>query len=507
MQSMDEVTARAERSASTSSDMAQIAQKAAEDARLAAESLQGAVAEASERIRTEASEGAELHVSQVQAAGERLRSDLQGHVDEMISRIEQASGSRDEATAAAEIATNAAREAADRVQQSVAAVEAAVANAQRAADEARAAAERSESSAGSISEAVSAAQEAAQASREAASQAGTQSSVLGGEANMLLERLETDYDLLTRLVRELHGRIAALSLPSVPSAPAAPEPAMPEPAMPELETQDIEGPVASFEPLAAEQVPAAELDAPADAGWATVAEENAGWQAPEVTEPELVPEAPMEQEATYWAYDENAWEAPASEAHSEPEAMVEAEAETQSAYWPQPVEETAVWQPQTPETEPEAVAEAPVEAEPVSWSQAAEENTAWNMPASEVEASAEAEVTEVVSEETAPEAWVPEPVVEEAPAPVDVTVRGRVQVRIAPVPDFDRLLNLDGALGRVSGVDSVTLADYAQEEVTFRVEILGEKDAGLFTRELAVSAGVDATLVDAVDNGLIVRIN
>ncbi len=61
-------------------------------------------------------------------------------------------------------------------------------------------------------------------------------------------------------------------------------------------------------------------------------------------------------------------------------------------------------------------------------------------------------------------------------------MKGRVQVRIAPVPDFDRLLNLDGALGRVSGVDSVTLADYAQEEVTFRVEVLGEKDAGLFTR-------------------------
>ena len=41
---------------------------------------------------------------------------------------------------------------------------------------------------------------------------------------MLLERLETDYDLLTRLVRELHGRIASLSLPSVPSMETVPGP-------------------------------------------------------------------------------------------------------------------------------------------------------------------------------------------------------------------------------------------------------------------------------------------
>ena len=95
----------------------------------------------------------------------------------------------------------------------------------------------------------------------------------------------------------------------------------------------------------------------------------------------------------------------------------------------------------------------------------------------------------------------------EPSAEIEVSVSGRVQVRISPVPDFDRLLNLDGALGRVSGVDSVTLADYAQEEVTFRVEVLGEKDAGLFTREIAVAAGVEATLVDAADNGLVLRIN
>ena len=104
-------------------------------------------------------------------------------------------------------------------------------------------------------------------------------------------------------------------------------------------------------------------------------------------------------------------------------------------------------------------------------------------------------------------AYEAEPEIVSEPAEIEVSVRGRVQVRISPVPDFDRLLNLDGALGRVSGVDSVTLADYAQEEVTFRVEVLGEKDAGLFTREIAVAAGVEATLVDAADNGLVIRIN
>ncbi len=67
----------------------------------------------------------------------------------MVSRMTAAAGSNEDAIAAADAATTAAREAADRVQQSVSAVEAAVANAQRAADEARAAAERSEPAPGS----------------------------------------------------------------------------------------------------------------------------------------------------------------------------------------------------------------------------------------------------------------------------------------------------------------------------------------------------------------------
>lgn len=54
--------------------------------------------------------------------------------------------------------------------------------------------------------------------------------------------------------------------------------------------------------------------------------------------------------------------------------------------------------------------------------------------------------------------------------PAAPRLEGRIQLTIAPVPDFDRLLNLDAALGRVNGVRSVTLADFAREEVVFRVE-------------------------------------
>jgi hypothetical protein len=95
------------------------------------------------------------------------------------------------------------------------------------------------------------------------------------------------------------------------------------------------------------------------------------------------------------------------------------------------------------------------------------------------------------------------------PVPVtpSVSVSGRVQLRISPVPDFDRLLNLDGALSRVRNVESVTLADYAQEEVTFRVEVVGSKDAAEFAHEIGEAAGVITDLVDADASVLTIRIS
>jgi hypothetical protein len=79
---------------------------------------------------------------------------------------------------------------------------------------------------------------------------------------------------------------------------------------------------------------------------------------------------------------------------------------------------------------------------------------------------------------SAAQAPVPEPAVEvPAPTPVqtsaDGLLEGRLILEVAPVPDFDRLLSLDGALGRLAVVRSVTLADYSKDKVTFRVELAG----------------------------------
>ncbi len=68
-------------------------------------------------------------------------------------------------------------------------------------------------------------------------------------------------------------------------------------------------------------------------------------------------------------------------------------------------------------------------------------------------------------------------------------VGGRLILHISPVPDFDRLLSLDGALGRLSFVHNVTLADYAREEVTFRVELGEGTNAEAFTSELSQMSG------------------
>jgi hypothetical protein len=251
-----------------------------------------------------------------------------------------------------------------------------------------------------------------------------------------------------------------------------------------------------------------------------------------VAEPEMMAEATVTTEVSPYVYDDSAfWRTKASEAAAEPEAVAEGPADVEMSYTPftgyeAPAAEAPVVEPETAYwphedtiwelPEPEAAAEAEALAEPEGFAEAiaepaasywSQENTVWELPAVEVEPDVAGEATiEAPSyEDSSPEAEEPE--ASEPAPPIEVTIRGRVQVRIAPVPDFDRLLNLDGALGRVSGVDSVTLADYAQEEVTFRVEVLGDKDAGLFTREIAEAAGVNATLVEAVDNGLIVRIN
>jgi hypothetical protein len=87
-----------------------------------------------------------------------------------------------------------------------------------------------------------------------------------------------------------------------------------------------------------------------------------------------------------------------------------------------------------------------------------------------------------------------------------VSLEGRVLVSIAPVPDFDRLLNLDGALGRMSGVRNVSLADYAKEEVTFRIEVDQSISPEEFSQRLSDSAGARIEIASAAEGNLALRI-
>jgi hypothetical protein len=137
---------------------------------------------------------------------------------------------------------------------------------------------------------------------------------------------------------------------------------------------------------------------------------------------------------------------------------------------------------------------------------------AWSTP--ESEASVEEPVA--AQAESAPAAWsVLEP---EAPAAVEAeatpaatasasaTLFGRVQVNISPVPDFDRLLNLDSALSRVGSVQSVTLADYAQEEVTFRIDLASPLAASDFAQQLSDASGFNAEVESADGSTITLRL-
>ncbi len=87
-----------------------------------------------------------------------------------------------------------------------------------------------------------------------------------------------------------------------------------------------------------------------------------------------------------------------------------------------------------------------------------------------------------------------------------ITMLGRIQLAISPVPDFDRLLHLDSSLGKMGGVHGVTLADYAHEEVTFRVDLNGPISARDFAGELSDKAGVNAEVTAASESSLTLRL-
>jgi hypothetical protein len=373
--SLEEASRNAERSASTSSAMAEAASKAAEEARSASESLRVSIEDVIARVQLEAQEAidkAMRHAAQIDESGERVRQELQQHIDEMVARIEQSTSTSRESLSAAQTATSEAQQAAAAVNERIAGADASVSAAQAAADQARQAAARAEQNLDTANAALSAAQEAAEASRQSAAIAeqAANAPTLGRDAHELLERLENDYQLLTRLVQELHTRITGLT--SV--TPAAPAPQTYQPA-----------------PQSAWQEPAAPVEAPVEQ-----------------------PAAP-------------AWQAPPSLAAAQPEAVSPP--------------------PGMPSMAPFARSE---------------------------------------------------------PAPI--TISGRIQLSISPVPDFDRLLHLDSSLGRMGGVQGVTLADYAQEEVTFRVELTSPISALDFARDLSDAAGIHAEVTAVSDNSLTLRL-
>ncbi len=183
--------------------------------------------------------------------------------------------------------------------------------------------------------------------------------------------------------------------------------------------------------------------------------------------------------------------------------------------WNEPVAATEVAADSEPATEPE----------PAPWSEHAheaeataetatetheEQLSAWSWPTDDeyMDAAPEAHTAEAPLEEEhatmaveEPAAWQPstepEAIHDEEPAVAEVSLDGRVTLTVEPIPDFDRLLNLDSALGRLPMVRNVTLADYTREEVTFRVEISDAIAVRSFATALGQGIGSHVEVVDA----------
>jgi hypothetical protein len=108
---------------------------------------------------------------------------------------------------------------------------------------------------------------------------------------------------------------------------------------------------------------------------------------------------------------------------------------------------------------------------------------------------------------TAWDAPVPEPAVGTTSASAEIWVEGRIRVDIEPVPDFDRLLNLDTALNRLPSVGSVTLADYSNEQVTFRLEMTEPAEAGEIASHLSGVMGLRLDVTSAEPDRLQLRLS
>ena len=87
-----------------------------------------------------------------------------------------------------------------------------------------------------------------------------------------------------------------------------------------------------------------------------------------------------------------------------------------------------------------------------------------------------------------------------------VALSGRVLLAVSPVPDFDCLLSLDSALGRILGVRNVTLAEYALNEVTFRLQLPSPTVPTDFADELSRTCGRPIGLLEVSGGRLSLRL-
>ncbi len=377
--------------------MAAVATQAAAEARRVTDSVQSMINQAVEGAReeTKASLGEPARqAEQALQASEKARVDLQQNLDDAVRRIEVSATAGSEAATKAEQAAEQSHQAAvdasakaERAQQAVAAQPSGdweqirddlqgkfaqlTAKVDDSASASRDATARTETIANEARQ--SAAEAVAQGERNLAATIPA----VDPAAHEVLERLEADYGLLTKLVQELHSRIATLSGQGpVPAADLRIAP--------------------TFEPEVAPEIEAADAF-PSDLASRT-----------------LAPEPTIETHRSWYPGGDHIVSPPATSAD-------------------EPVEQKDE-----------------------------------------------------------------EPVREKTAQPASPTIGGRVLVSISPVPDFDRLLNLDGALGRMTGIENVTLADYAKEEVTFRVEIEPPTSIEDFRKRLSQSAD---TRVEVVSSG------
>ncbi len=421
------------------------------------------------QIATSTAERVEERVIQATSsldAGQRVGEQVQQAADAAAYAFERVEGRIREATSALEASQRAAeraQEAATRAESTASSFEATANDLREAAERTRDVVVRVDERAASANSAANSAQLASVSAAEAARRAESAGSTpnLGPDADTLLGRLENDYQLLTTLVQDLVSRIGSMA--NVAASQAA-----------EAETNAVEAqPWESSEspPVESYEAPIA-LEAMREISVEPTADDTLLEPVVEAVEPQAVEEEPAAFNPA-WIETTISYPAPRDSEPAQPESTDEpAEA----------VSGTPAWR--VIEAEPAAM---PLEA----WSPSTES------------AVVEEEVAALETESTPEEPVGPGSELAGALAPELV---GRVQINISPVPDFDRLLNLDSALSRVSSVQTVTLADYAQEEVTFRIDLTSPLNGGDFARQLAEAAGFDTEVVQVDASSLTLRI-